>query len=153
MSQLRSDLNDALKTAMKAKEDLTVSTLRLIVAALKDRDIAARSKGNAEGIDEDDILALLQSMIKQRRDSVAAYHNGGRQELAKREGDEIDIIQRFLPEQLSDDDIAAAVEQVLAETGAASLKEMGGVMGTLRQKYAGCMDFAKAGALVKERLG
>lgn len=153
MSHFRTELNDALKVAMKAKEARSVSTLRLILAALKDRDIADRSKGNADGIGEEDILSMLQSMVKQRHDSIAAYAAAGRDDLVEQEAEEIVVIQRFLPEQLDDDGIAEAVTEVLDETGAASLKEMGQVMGALRAKYAGRMDFSKAGSLVKERLG
>lgn len=153
MSNIRINLNDSLKVAMKAKEQLTVSTLRLILAALKDRDIADRSNGNVEGIDDDAILAMLQSMIKQRRDSIAAYEAGGRAELAEQEAAEIEIIQGFLPEQMSDDEIAGAVDEVLNATGASSLKEMGQVMAALREKYAGRMDFSKVGPMVKDRLG
>ena len=153
MSNIRTNLNDSLKVAMKAKEQLTVSTLRLILAALKDRDIADRSNGNVEGIDDDAILAMLQSMIKQRRDSISAYEAGGRAELAQREQDEITVIEGFLPEQMGDDDIATAVDAVLASTGASSLKEMGQVMAALREKYAGRMDFSKVGPMVKDRLG
>ena len=151
---LRQQLNDALKEAMKAKQHRAVSTLRLILAALKDRDIANRTEGADDaGIGEDQILQLLQSMIKQRRDSIEAYLKGGRQELADGEAEEIVIIQRFLPEQMDDDALAEAVGQIIAEAGASSIKDMGNVMGMLRGKYAGQMDFGKASALVKARLG
>ena len=151
---LRQQLNDALKEAMKAKEDRAVSTLRLILAALKDRDIANRTEGaDDEGIGDDQILQLLGSMIKQRRDSIEAYQNGGRQELAEGEAEEIEIIQHFLPEQMDDDAVATAVADVITEAGASSIKDMGTVMGLLREKYAGQMDFGVASALVKERLG
>ena len=150
---LRSRLTDALKTAMKAKEAVCVSTLRLILAALKDRDIAARSKGNTDGISEEDILGLLQSMVKQRRDSIELYEKGGRMELAQREAEEIVVIQGFLPEQLSDDGMSEAIEGVIGEVEAASLKDMGRVMAALKEQFAGRMDFGKASALVKERLG
>ena len=151
---LRQQLNDALKEAMKAKKNRAVSTLRLILAALKDRDIANRTEGADDvGIDDDQILQLLQSMIKQRRDSIEAYLNGGRQELADGEAEEIEIIQRFLPEQMDDKALAEAVEQIISEAGASSIKDMGNVMGMLRGKYAGQMDFGKASALVKARLG
>jgi len=151
---LRQQLNDALKEAMKAKEDRAVSTLRLILAALKDRDIANRTEGaDDEGIGDDQILQLLGSMIKQRRDSIEAYQKGGRQELADGEAAEIEIIQRFLPEQMDDEAVAEAVAEVIAEAGASSIKDMGNVMGLLREKYAGQMDFGKASALVKEKLG
>ena len=151
---LRQQLSDALKDAMKAKQDRAVSTLRLILAALKDRDIANRKEGaDDEGIGEDQILQLLQSMIKQRRDSIEAYLKGGRQELADGEAEEIEIIQRFLPEQMDDKALAEAVEQAILETGASSIKDMGNVMGMLRGKFAGQMDFGKASAQVKARLG
>ena len=151
---LRQQLNDALKEAMKAQQSRAVSTLRLILAALKDRDIANRTEDADDGgISEDQILQLLQSMIKQRRDSIEAYLKGGRQELADGEAEEIDIIQRFLPEQMDDEALAEAVEQVIAEAGASTIKDMGNVMGMLRGKFAGQMDFGKASALVKARLG
>ena len=151
---LRQQLNDALKEAMKAKRGRAVSTLRLILAALKDRDIANRTEGaDDDGISEDQILQLLQSMIKQRRDSIEAYLKGGRQELADGEAEEIDIIQQFLPQQMDDKALAEAVELVIGEAGASSIKDMGNVMGMLRGKFAGQMDFGKASALVKARLG
>ncbi len=149
---LRSRLNDALKAAMKEKDERSVSTLRLILAALKDRDIAARSKGNMDGIADDDILGLLQSMVKQRRDSIELYEKGGRMELAQKEAEEIAVIEDFLPAQLSDEEMAEAVAAIIEEVGADSLKDMGKAMGALKEKYAGRMDFSKAGALVKQRL-
>ncbi len=149
---LRTRLSDALKMAMKGKDALTVSTLRLIMAAIKDRDIAARGKGNKEGVSEDELLGLLQSMIKQRRESIALYEKGARMELAQQEAEEISIIEEFLPEQMSDDAIAAAIKAVIDEAGAATLKDMGKVMSGLKEKHAGSMDFSKASALVKERL-
>jgi uncharacterized protein YqeY len=150
---LRSELSDALKIGMKAKEVRTVATVRLILAALKDRDIAARGKGNLDGIGEDEIRLMLQSMIKQRRESIALYEKGGRLELAEQEAEEIRIIQRFLPAPLGDDEMAAAISGVIAEAEAKSLKDMGRVMATLKERYAGRMDFAKASAAVKEQLG
>jgi len=149
---LRARIDDALKTAMKAKEKHTVATVRLIMAALKDRDIAARSKGNGDGIDEDEILSMLQSMIKQRRESVEMYEKGGRAELAEQEADEIQIIQTFLPEQMDDDAVSAAVQEAISELSATSLKDMGKVMGALKEKFAGQMDFSKASAQVKVKL-
>ena len=151
---LRQRLNDALKEAMKAKQSRAVSTLRLILAALKDRDIANRTEGADDaGIGEDQIIQLLQSMIKQRRDSIEAYVKGGRQDLADGEAEEIEVIQGFLPEPMDDDALTEAVGNIIAEAGASSIKDMGNVMGMLREKYAGQMDFAKASALVKARLG
>ena len=149
---LRTRLSDALKTAMKGKDAPTVSTLRLIMAALKDRDIAARGKGNKDGIPEEEILGLLQSMIKQRRDSIALYEKGGCMELAQQEAEEIAIIEEYLPQQMSDDDIAAAIDAVIEDAGAATLKDMGKVMAGLKEKHAGSMDFSMASAMVKERL-
>ena len=149
---LRTRLSAALKTAMKGKDAPTVSTLRLIMAALKDRDIAARGKGNKDGIPEEEILGLLQSMIKQRRDSIALYEKGGRMELAQQEAEEIAIIEEYLPQQMSDDDIAAAIDAVIEDAGAATLKDMGKVMAGLKEKHAGSMDFSMASAMVKERL-
>ncbi|MDE0537250.1 MAG: GatB/YqeY domain-containing protein [Rhodospirillales bacterium] len=150
---LRDQISDTLKESMKSKDGVATSTCRLILAALKDRDIADRSKGNQEGIGDDAILGLLQSMIKQRREAIQLYRDGNRTELAEKEQAEIDIIERFLPAQLSDADMAKAVQGVIDELGAGSIKEMGRVMGALKEKYAGRMDFAKASGIVKEKLG
>jgi hypothetical protein len=150
---LRDQLNEALKTAMKAKEGRTVSTVRLIRAALKDRDIAARGKGNSEGIADPEILSMLQSMIKQRRESIEMYEKGGRVELAEQEAEEIVIIEGFLPEQMGEEATAAAIKEVIKELDAQSLKDMGRTMGVLKERYAGKMDFSKAGPLVKAQLG
>tara|TARA_A100001037_G_scaffold303572_1_gene337921 strand:- start:1862 stop:2320 length:459 start_codon:yes stop_codon:yes gene_type:complete len=149
----REQVPEALRVALKEKDDRAVSTLRLIMAALKDRDIAARSKGNDDGIGEDEILQMLQTMVKQRRDSIAMYEKGGRLELAQQEGEEIAIIERFLPEQLGDEAIETAVDKVIADVGAGGLKDMGAVMGALREGYSGQMDFGKASTIVKSRLG
>ncbi len=152
---LREQLNDTLKEAMKSKDPTTVSTLRLINAAIKDRDIADRTKGgiDEEGISDADILQLLQSMIKQRHDSIDAYTKGGRNELADQEAQEIEVIERFLPEQLGDEEMTNAVNGVIEAVGAESLKEMGAVMAKLREDFAGQMDFGKASGIVKKRLG
>ncbi len=150
---LRTRLSDALKAAMKERNERSVSTLRLILAALKDQDIAARGKGNKEGLTDDQVLGLLQSMIKQRRESIKLFEQGGRMELAQREAEEIAVIEEFLPEQMSDDEMAAVITGIIGEVGAESLKDMGKAMGALKEQYAGQMDFAKASALVKERLG
>ncbi len=142
-----------MKTAMKAKDTHTLSTIRLILAALKDRDIAARAKGNQDGISDDDILSLLQAMIKQRHDSIEMYEKGGRLELAEQEAGEIEIIKQFMPEQMDDATMAAAIDAMVAEIGAASLKDMGKVMARLKELHTGKMDFSKASAIVKGRLG
>ena len=149
---LRTRLNEALKEAMKAREQQAVATLRLILAALKDRDIAARGKGNLEGIEEDEILGMLQSMIKQRRESITLYEKGGRLELAQQEEEEINVIQRFLPAQLGKAEMTAAIDEIIRESKAATLKDMGRTMATLKERFAGRMDFGKASAIVKERL-
>lgn len=149
---LRERLNEELKKAMLAKDQLATATLRLILAALKDRDIAARGKGKSEGIGDDEILSMLQTMIKQRRESIEMYEKGGREELARRESDEIEVIERFLPEQMGDAETEAAIKAAIESVGAASLKEMGKVMAALREQYAGRMDFAKAGKIAKDLL-
>jgi uncharacterized protein YqeY len=150
---IREQLPDALKSALKDKDARAVSTMRLIMAALKDRDIAARGKDNSEGIGDDEILQMLQTMVKQRRDSIAMYEKGGRLELAEQEAEEIVIIQRFLPEQLDASATESAVEKTIADLGATGLKDMGAVMGALRDNYAGQMDFGRASGIVKARLG
>lgn len=150
---LRGQLDGALKAAMLARDQRAVSTIRLILAALKDRDIAERGRGNADGLGDAEILALLQSMIKQREESIRLYQKGGRDDLATEEAGEIATIRQFMPAQLSEAEIAAIVDAVVEEIGASSLKEMGKVMGLLKERHAGCMDFTRASALVKERLG
>jgi uncharacterized protein YqeY len=149
---LRARLNEELKTAMKAKHQRAVSTVRLILAALKDRDIAARTRGNTEGIGDEEIADLLQKMIRQRRESIELYQQGKREDLAQQEREEIAVIERFLPRQMSDAEMAEAVTAVIAELGVGSIKDMGRVMAALKQRHAGQMDFSKASALVKERL-
>jgi hypothetical protein len=148
----RTELSDALKDAMRAKEACAVSTLRLILAALKDRDIAARGKGNSEGIGDQEILDLLQKMVRQRRESIELFEKGDRQDLADKEAEEIEVIQRFLPKQMDPDQVQGAVQEAIEELEAATIKDMGRVMAALKQRYAGRMDFGKASALVKERL-
>jgi uncharacterized protein YqeY len=150
---LRRRISDALKAAMLAREARTVSTVRLILAALKDRDIAARGRGVTDGVGDDEILQMLQSMVKQRRESIALYEQGGRLELAQGEAEEIAIIERFLPTPLSETEMAEAVAAAIAEIDAHGLKDMGRTMAVLKERYAGQMDFTKASALVKGRLG
>ncbi len=150
---LRASLSDQLKAAMKAREQRKVSTLRLILAALKDRDIAARANGNAEGIGDEDILQLLAKMVRQRRESIKLYEQGGRVDLAEREAEEIEIIESFMPRQLDGAELEAAVHEAIKEVGATGLKDMGRAMAALKARYAGQMDFAKASALVKQQLG
>lgn len=150
---LRARLNDELKASMKAKDQRATSTLRLILAALKDRDIAARDRGVTDGIGEDEIVEMMQKMVRQRQESQEIYAKNDRPELAEKEAQEIAVIERFLPQQLSEAEMQAAVDATVAETGATSIKEMGKVMGALKASYAGRMDFAKAGAMVKAKLG
>jgi len=149
---LRSRLNDALKDAMKAKEVRATSTLRLIIAALKDRDIAERTKGNGDGLGDEAILEMLQKMVRQRHDSIELYQRGQREDLAKREAEEVEIIERFLPKQMDEADMRAAIEAAVDELGAASVKDMGRVMASLKERYPGRMDFGKASGIVKEKL-
>lgn len=149
---LREKVNAALKQAMKDKAGARLSTLRLINAAIKDQDIAARGGDNAEGVDEAAILAILGKMVKQRQESVRAYEEGGRLDLAEREREEIAVITEFLPKQLSDDEVNAAVDSAIAETGASSIRDMGRIMGALKGKYAGQMDFGVVGPMIKDRL-
>jgi uncharacterized protein len=151
-TMLRNQLSSALKDAMKAKELLTVSTVRLILAALKDRDIAARTRGQTDGIDEVEIVDMLQKMIRQRRESIALYEQGGRLELAEREQGEIKIIEGFLPKQMESAEVAAAVDALIGEIGAKGIKDMGRVMAALKERFAGRMDFGRASALVKQKL-
>jgi len=149
---LRARFTDALKEAMRAKNERGVGTVRLIIAALKDRDIAARGKGNSEGIGEDEIAQMLQSMIKSRRESIVLYEQGGRVELADQEREEIAIIETFLPKQMSEAEADAAIRAAIAETGAKAIKDMGKVMAVLKSRYAGQMDFSKASAATKALL-
>ena len=150
---LRAKLNAALKEAMKAKEADRLSTLRLINAAIKDRDIDARATGSDEGVGNDVVLAIMGKMVKQRQESAKVYEEGGRLELAEKELSEIKIIEEFLPRQLSDDEAAAAIDDAIAEVGADSIRDMGKVMAILKGKYTGQMDFGKTGPMVKAKLG
>ena len=150
---LRTRLEQALREAVLARSERAVSTLRLILAALKDRDIAERGKGNPAGLDEAQIQTMLLSMIKQRRDSIKAYEEGNRPELARQEAEEIVIIEGFLPAQMDDAAIADAVARSIEDVGGRTLKDMGRVMAALKARHAGQMDFVKARALVKERRG
>ena len=149
---LRGRIKAELREAMKARERRKTATLRLISAALKDRDIAARTKGVQDGIDETQIMGMLQTMVKQRQESIDHYEQGGRLELAEQEREEIAIINDFLPPRLDEAAMEAAIGSVIDELGAASIKDMGRTMAELRQRYAGQMDFGKASALVKSRL-
>lgn len=149
---LRTQFNDSLKDAMRAKDQRAVSTIRMILAGLKDRDIAARTRGVTDGIDEAEILSMLQTLVKQRNESAGLYDQGGRPELAQQEREEIAVIERFLPKQMSEDESTAAIDAIVAELGASSIKDMGKVMAELKARHAGQMDFAKAGGLVKARL-
>ena len=149
---LRERFNDTLKQAMRDKDTLVVSTVRLILARLKERDIEARPKGKAEGITDPEIQQMMQGMVKQRRESIELYEKGGRPELAEKERGEIAIIERFLPKALSDAETEAAIKETIAATGAASVKDMGKVMAALKEKYAGQLDPSKASQMVKKLL-
>jgi hypothetical protein len=149
---LRERFNEQLKEAMKAKDAKRVSTLRMVNAALKDKDIAARTETSREGISDDDVLNLLAKMIKQREDSITAFVVGNRPDLADAEREEIAIIREFMPKQMSSEEARAATQAVIAEVGAASMKDMGKVMAALKERYAAQMDLAKASGTVKELL-
>ena len=149
---MRERIAQAMKDALKSKDQATLSTVRLIVAALKDRDIAARSDNNHDGISDDEILSMLQTMIKQRNESAKMYEDGGRPELADAEKAEIVLIQQFLPEQLSKGDIEKAITEAIAQTNAGSIKDMGKVMAHLKEQHAGQMDFSAASQMVKAAL-
>lgn len=149
---LRDKLNDAMKEAMRARDQASLGTIRLILAKLKDVDIAARTEASREGVAEDKILSMMQGMIKQRNESIVLYEKGNRADLADKEKAEIAVIERFLPQQMDEAAVAAAVREAVAAAGATSVKDMGGVMAALKGKYAGQMDFAKASAAVKKAL-
>jgi uncharacterized protein YqeY len=148
---LRDDINTAVKEAMKAKDERKLSTLRMINSSIKNADIEARGQGK-QPLSDDDILGLLQKMIKQRQESVELYDKGGRAELAAQEREEIAVITAYLPKQMSEDEVKAAIAATISETGAAGMKDMGKVIGALKAKYAGQMDFGKASGLVKAAL-
>lgn len=150
---LRARLSDALKDSMRAKEERKVGTIRLVLAALKSKDIEARPSGNAAGIGDPEILQMMNGMIKQRRESIEMYEKGNRPELAKQEAEEIEIIQSFMPKQMDEAEVAAAVKEAVAQSGAASVKDMGKVMAVLKEKYTGKMDFSKVSGVVKQQLG
>lgn len=152
-AMLREDITNAMKDAMRAKDEATLGAVRMIMAKLKDADIAARPSGNANGISDEQILSLMQGMIKQRRESIEMYKQGKRQDLADKEQAEIAVIERFLPKQMDAAAIEDAVKKAVAATGAAGIKDMGKVMGALKKDYTGQMDFAAAGAIVKKALG
>ncbi|MGB8547330.1 MAG: GatB/YqeY domain-containing protein [Xanthobacteraceae bacterium] len=148
---LRDEINNALKEAMKARDERRVSTLRLVNSALKNADIEARGQ-NKGPLGDDELLALLAKMIKQRQESIDLYEKGGRAELAQQERDEIAIIAAYLPKQLSDAEVRTAITQAIADTNASSMKDMGKVIAALKARYAGQMDFGKVSPLVKELL-
>ena len=149
---LRTRISTELKQAMKDKAAERLSTLRLVNAAIKDKDIDARAEGNDEGVGDAEVLAILGKMAKQRMESARAYEEGGRLDLAERERSEILVIEEFLPRQLDEDETKAAVDAAVAETGASSIRDMGKVMGVLKAKYTGQMDFGRVGPQIKDRL-
>jgi hypothetical protein len=150
---LREKLSEALKESMRAKDMPRVTTIRMVLAAIKDRDIAARTDGPDSGVGEAEIVTVLQKLVKQRRDSVEAYEKGNRVDLADKERAEIAIIEAFMPQQMDETQAKAAIAAVVAELGAAGMKDMGRVMALLRERHGGVMDFGKASPLVKAALG
>lgn len=149
---MRDQLKTAMKDAMRAKDQRALGTVRLILAALKDRDIAAREKGNLDGISDEEALGMMQTMVKQRQESIKLYEQGGRCELAEQEQEEIDVIRRFLPSQIEGPELEVTIKTTIQEIGAADLKDMGRTMAALKQKYPGQMDFSKASGLVRQAL-
>lgn len=149
---LREQFNEQMKEAMKAKDTRRLSTLRMILAGLKDKDIANRTETSREGISDDEILSFLSKMIKQREDSMTAFVVGNRPELADAERAEIEVIREFMPKQMSEEDAKAAIAEIVKETGATSMKDMGKIMAALKERYAGQMDFGKASGMVKDLL-
>ncbi len=150
---LRQRLSEALKEGLKSRDERTTATVRLILAALKDKDIAARVTGKTDGIADADINSLMQGMVKQRRESIEMFKKGGRQDLVEKEEGEIAVIERFLPQQMSEDEMKAAVKGLVAELGITSIKDMGKAMAALKERYAGRMDLSKAGGIVKQSIG
>ncbi len=148
----RTEFTSALKNAMKNKDSVKIATMRLIMAALKDRDMAVREKGNAEGLDDAGILLMLQSMIKQRQESSKTYSDAGRCDLAEREEAEIDIIRSFMPEQLSDSKVGDIIDDIIKDIDAKDIKDMGKIMCVLKKDYAGQIDMGKAGAIARAKL-
>jgi uncharacterized protein YqeY len=146
---LRTQITDAMKDAMRAKDDATLGAVRLVMAELKKRDIDARPRGLTDGIPDEEILSMMQSMIKQRRESITMYEKGNRADLVKQESSEITVIERFLPKQMGEAEVKAAIERVIAATGATSIKDMGKVMTEMKKAYAGQIDFASASNTVK----
>jgi hypothetical protein len=149
---LREQFNEQMKAAMKAKDTRRLSTLRMVLAAIKDKDIAARTETSREGISDDDVLGLLAKMIKQREESAEAFDKGNRPEMAASERAEVEIIRSFMPRQMSPEESRAAIAAVITETGASSIKDMGKIMAALKERHAGQMDFGKASGTVKELL-
>jgi uncharacterized protein YqeY len=149
---LREKFTEDLKKAMIAREEVKVGTIRLMIAAMKEKDIAGRTAENREGIKDEQILSMMQGMIKQRQESIKMYVQGKRQDLAEREAAEIKVIESYLPAQLSEEDMKTAVQKAVASVGATNIKDMGKVMAELKAKYSGQMDFSKVGGLVKEKL-
>jgi uncharacterized protein len=149
---IRQSLTDAVKEAMKARDQRATSTLRMVQAKLKDKDIEARGNGNPDGIDDSAVLSVLQGMIKQRRESIELYKQGNRPDLVDQEAAEIAVIERFLPQQMDEAATRAAIKAVIGEIGATGIKDMGRTMAALKERHAGEMDFQKASALVKEAL-
>ena len=150
---LRQAFTERLKEAMKARDSRTISTVRMILAKLKERDVAARGQGNSDGIPDDDARRMLQAMIKQRRESAVLYEKSNRADLVRQEREEIAVIESFLPHQLDEVEIEAAAKAVIAETGAVKTGDMGKVMAVLRERHAGAINLGRAGAIVRRLLG
>ena len=149
---LRDNLNDALKVALKTQDKVSLGTIRLILASIKDQDISVRADGNLEGVSDAHIMSLLQTMVKQRNESIRLYEDGGRHDLADQEKNEITVIQRFMPQQLGEEEAESAIKDAITKIGAKNLKDMGKTMGYLKERYPGQMDFSKASIVVRNIL-
>lgn len=150
---LRETLSEAMKTAMRERDARATATIRMVLAAVKSADIEARPKGVTDGVSDEDIAGIMQKLIKQRRESATMYAQGGRQDLVDQENAEIEVIERFLPKQMDEAQMNAAIDALATELEASSIKDMGRMMAALKTKFAGQMDMTKAGGLVKRRLG
>ena len=149
---LRDNLNDALKVALKTQDKVSLGTIRLILASIKDQDISVRADGNLEGVSDAHIMSLLQTMVKQRNESIRLYEDGGRHDLADQEKNEITVIQRFMPQQLGEEEVKSAIKDAITKIGSKNLKDMGKTMGYLKERYPGQMDFSKASFVVRNIL-
>jgi len=149
---LRDKITEAMKEALRAKDERTLATTRLMISKMRDLDIEARTKGKMDGIGDEEILIMLQGMVKQRRESIVLYEKGKRDDLVKQEAEEISVIEKFMPKQMTDEEVKTSIEKIVTELGASTIRDVGRVMAQLKKNYLGQMDFSKAGAVVRTLL-